>query len=90
MRELIGRLRALLTPRERRNSVILFVAMMGGAALEMVGVAAIPAFVAVLSDPAALDQVPGLSAYADRAGLDTPDWTDLLNDLTNANYSGEL
>ena len=25
-----------------------------------------------------------------QAGLDTPDWTDLLNDLTNANYSGEL
>jgi len=25
-----------------------------------------------------------------RAGLDTPDWTDLLNDLTNANYPGEL
>lgn len=25
-----------------------------------------------------------------QAGLDTPDWTDLLNDLTNANYPGEL
>ena len=25
-----------------------------------------------------------------QAGLDTPDWTDLLNDLTNANYTGEL
>jgi hypothetical protein len=25
-----------------------------------------------------------------QAGLDIPDWTDLLNDLTNANYPGEL
>jgi hypothetical protein len=24
-----------------------------------------------------------------QAGVDTPDWTDLLNDLTNANYPGE-
>ncbi|HEX8384577.1 MAG TPA: hypothetical protein VF576_00245, partial [Rubricoccaceae bacterium] len=73
MRELITQIHALLTPRERRNFVVLFALMMGGAVLEMVGVAAIPAFVAVLADPTALDRVPGVGAYADRAGLDTPE-----------------
>src|SRR4051812_31221525 len=42
----------LLTGREKRNALVLLVLMVIGAILEVVAVSAIPAFVALLSDPA--------------------------------------
>jgi ATP-binding cassette subfamily C protein len=42
----------LLTGREKRNAIVLLLLMVAGAILEVVAVSAIPAFVALLSDPA--------------------------------------
>jgi ATP-binding cassette subfamily C protein len=68
MLELIRKLRYLLTPRERWQAGLLFVLMTGGAVLEMVGVGAIPAFVALLSDPEAARDLPVLGPQIE--GLD--------------------
>jgi len=51
MRDVIGKLRALLTRRDKRAALLLLGMMLIGAAMEMVGVGAIPAFIALLSDP---------------------------------------
>lgn len=51
MRQSLGKLRYLLTAREQRQALLLLTLMMIGAVLEMVGVGAIPAFVALLSQP---------------------------------------
>src|SRR5438105_3487805 len=47
----IRKLRNLLSPREQWQAVALLGMMLFGAVLEMLGVGAIPAFVALLSDP---------------------------------------
>ena len=73
MRELISRLAVLLTPRERRQALVLFGLMMAGAVLEMIGVGAIPAFVTLLSDPTGLDRLPAVQRVADRIGADSPE-----------------
>ncbi len=51
MRDIIYKLARVLTPRERVQAVLLLVGMIVAAVLEMVGVGAIPAFVATLTDP---------------------------------------
>ena len=51
MSSTVGKLRRLLTPREQKQAVLLFVMMILGAVLEMIGVGAIPAFIALLSEP---------------------------------------
>jgi ATP-binding cassette subfamily C protein len=48
----IRKMRRLLSPREQWQAVALLGMMLIGAVLEMLGVGAIPAFVALLSDPA--------------------------------------
>jgi ABC-type multidrug transport system fused ATPase/permease subunit len=48
---MLGRLTALMSPRQRAQLAILFVAMMGGALMEMVGIGAIPAFAALVGSP---------------------------------------
>lgn len=50
-REHIHKLRYLMTPREQRRASLLLMLMMGGAVLEVVGVGAIPAFLALLNRP---------------------------------------
>lgn len=54
MRQAIYELHYLLSPRERRNAVILLLAMLAGAVLEMLAVGAIPGFVALLTDASRL------------------------------------
>ena len=54
MIDVIRKLRDLLSRRDQRLAVVLLGMMLGGAILEMVGVAAIPAFIALLSDPSRL------------------------------------
>lgn len=51
MRSLFGKISYLLTAREKRMAAVLLVAMLVGALLEVAGVGAIPAFVALLSGP---------------------------------------
>jgi ATP-binding cassette subfamily C protein len=54
MRDVLRKLRYLLSAQEQRTSLILFVLLALGAVLEMVSLSAIPAFVALLSDPSRL------------------------------------
>ena len=51
MRDVISKLRMLLSRRDKRVALVLLLMMFIGAAMEMVGVGAIPAFIALLSDP---------------------------------------
>lgn len=66
------KLLALLSPRDRRNSVILLLMMVTGAALEVVGVAAVPAFVSAVVYPDKLAQFPALYGFLDSLGLTEP------------------
>src|SRR5690349_22767895 len=54
MRDILSKLRDILTPREIRHAGLVFILMVVGATLEMLGVGAIPAFIALLSDPASI------------------------------------
>lgn len=73
MRELIQKLAVLLSPRERWQAVGLFGMMLGGTLLELVGVGAIPAFVALLSDPAGIDRLPEAARVLEVLGATTPE-----------------
>jgi ATP-binding cassette, subfamily B, bacterial PglK len=48
---MLGRLTALMSRRQRVQLAVLFVAMMAGALMEMVGIGAIPAFAALVGSP---------------------------------------
>jgi ATP-binding cassette, subfamily B, bacterial PglK len=48
---MLGKLTGLMSPRQRIQLAILFVAMMVGALMEMVGIGAIPAFAALVGSP---------------------------------------
>ena len=73
MRELIQKLTVLLTTRERWQAVGLFGLMLGGTLLELVGVGAIPVFVALLSDPTAFDRFPQVARLLAHLGATTPE-----------------
>ena len=61
-------LRSILTPSERRQTIMLFVMMLGMAFLETVGVASIMPFIAVLSDPQIIETNRWLSATFEYSG----------------------
>lgn len=67
----LKKLLSLLDAREKRDAAILFGMMLIGAMLEVVGVAAIPAFVSVVIDPDGLRGYPVVGGLIDRAGLDS-------------------
>jgi ATP-binding cassette, subfamily B, bacterial PglK len=48
---MVGRLTALMSRRQRAQLAILFMAMMAGALMEMIGIGAIPAFAALVGSP---------------------------------------
>lgn len=60
MIDVLHKLRALLSAREQRGAVALLAMMLVGAVMEMAGVAAIPAFIALLSDPAKVQRFPAV------------------------------
>lgn len=60
----------LLDAREKRNGAILLVLMLLGAFMEVLGVAAVPAFVSAVVEPERLRQVPFVAGIADRLGLE--------------------
>jgi len=57
------KLTALMTPRQRVQLTILFVAMMFGALMEMVGIGAIPAFAALVGSPERVMKDPRVLRY---------------------------
>ena len=64
MRQILRKLSYLLSAREKRNAVILFVLTWIGALLDVVGVGAIPAFVGVISMPEKLlERAPVRAVY---------------------------
>ena len=72
MREIFAKLSYLFTRREKRNGALLFALMVGGAFFEVVGVGAVPAFVAAISIPdRLLERAPVRWAY-DRLGMESP------------------
>ncbi len=73
MGELIRKLAVLLSPRERWQAMALFMLMLGGTLLELVGVGAIPAFVALLSNPGVMGRFPRAVVAVRWLGLDEPE-----------------
>ncbi|WP_156032575.1 ABC transporter ATP-binding protein [Parvularcula oceani] len=66
----LRRLYSLLTPKDRRNGAILLCMMGVTAILDLIGVAAVPLFVATLVDPEQLDRFPWLAGALEARGLD--------------------
>jgi ATP-binding cassette, subfamily B, bacterial PglK len=67
---------ALLTPHERKRGLMVLVLVMGMALLEIVSVASVMPFLAVLGNPEMLHTNPILNTvytHAQRLGIDTPD-----------------
>lgn len=68
------KLGSLLSRRAKRNGAILLLLMIAGACLEVVGVAAVPAYVSLVAYPEKLEQIPVLYDTINRLGLtDTND-----------------
>src|SRR5262245_66520401 len=62
MLTLVRQLASLLTTKERRQIVVLLAMMCVGAALEVIGVGAVPAFLLVLNDPSRVGRIGILRA----------------------------
>ena len=69
MPDLLSKLSYLLTPREKRNAVVLFILTSIGAAFEVVGVGAIPAFLGVISVPERILEFDAVRRVYDALGL---------------------
>ncbi len=71
MKQQIIKLWRLLSPRDRRNAGILLLLMVAAAILEVVGVAAIPAFVGAVVQPERAHAIGWVGDLLTRLGLDT-------------------
>jgi ATP-binding cassette subfamily C protein len=71
MREILRQLNYLLAPSEKRNGVLLFVLMTVGALSEVVGVGAIPAFLAVIAIPEKLLENDTVRTVYDALGMES-------------------
>jgi ABC-type multidrug transport system fused ATPase/permease subunit len=69
----LKKLVALLDRRARRNAVILLLLMIVGAGMEVVGVAAVPAYVSMVVYPEQLARFPALRSMIERLGLNDTD-----------------
>ncbi|HEV7372957.1 ABC transporter ATP-binding protein [Arenibaculum sp.] len=65
----LKKLVALLDRRARRNGIILLLMMIAGAGMEVVGVAAVPAYVSMVVYPEQLARFPLLQSTVERLGL---------------------
>lgn len=72
MRDVFRQLDYLLTPREKRNGGVLFLLMTIGALSEVVGVGAIPAFLAVIVIPDELLEIGIVRTVYDALGMGSP------------------
>jgi ATP-binding cassette subfamily C protein len=73
MRDLLKKLSYLLSRRQKRNGVILFIMMIVGALFEVIGVGAIPAFVGVISMPERLLEEDAVRFVYDLLGMESPE-----------------
>ena len=73
MRTTLARLARILDPRERRNALVLLALMGVGAAFEVVGVGAIPAFVGVVTAPDVLLEIEPVRASFAAVGVSDPE-----------------
>lgn len=71
MREILRQLDYLLAPSEKRNGVILFLLMTVGAMAEVIGVGAIPAFLAVIAIPEKLLENETVRTVYDGLGMES-------------------
>ncbi|MFL5616092.1 MAG: ABC transporter ATP-binding protein [Gemmatimonadaceae bacterium] len=69
--DIVRKLERLLSKREQRHAFLLLAMMVVGAVLEMVGVGAIPAFVALLSDPSRITRYALPREMMSALGADT-------------------
>lgn len=67
----LTRLLELLSPRDKRTATLLFGMMLIGAFLEIVGLAAVPAFVSLVVEPERLAEIPRVGPFLAGIGLDT-------------------
>lgn len=67
----VRQLAYLFSRREKLGAIVLLALMLAGAVLEMTGIGAIPAYVAVLSNPEVLDQYPRAQRLMADLGLVT-------------------
>ncbi|MGN2624129.1 ABC transporter ATP-binding protein [Stutzerimonas balearica] len=72
MFEVYKKLNALFNQQERRKVELLFLLMLGAALVEVVGVASVMPFVAVLSNPAVVETNPYLAALYQWSGMQQP------------------
>jgi ABC-type bacteriocin/lantibiotic exporter with double-glycine peptidase domain len=63
------KMRALLSPREQRQALLLLTMMMGAAMLEVAGIASVMPFIIVLTDPSLIQTIPALSLAYDLFGF---------------------
>ncbi|MCG5533876.1 ABC transporter ATP-binding protein/permease [Halorhodospira sp. 9621] len=71
MRDLLGKLSILIQGRERWIAAGLLVLMIGNAALQLVGVASVMPFLAVLGDPQTIQQNEALATAFDGLGFES-------------------
>ena len=71
MIETLRKILAILTPRERRQGVLVLVMMTILAVIEMAGVASIMPFLAVLGNPSVVEQNPYLSSVYEWMGFES-------------------
>jgi ABC-type multidrug transport system fused ATPase/permease subunit len=62
---------AILSPRERRNALLVLVAAFVMAAIEVVGIGAVAAFIAAVADPQVIERSAWLSTLRARSGVES-------------------
>jgi ATP-binding cassette, subfamily B, bacterial PglK len=72
MTDVLNKLNYLLSRREKRNGVILFLMMIVGAFFEVVGVGAIPAFVGIIAMPERILEIEAARSVYDYLGMESP------------------
>ena len=73
MRKVLRQLSYVLSRREKRNGILLLILMMVGALLEVVGVGAIPAFIASISVPDKLLEIDAVAKVYATLGVGSPE-----------------
>ncbi|WP_349370904.1 ABC transporter ATP-binding protein [Salinarimonas sp.] len=72
MKNSLAQLLALLRPKDKRNGLVLLAMMLVSAVLEVVGLAAVPAFVGALVDPERLGTIPFVGEDLRELGSESP------------------
>ena len=68
----LNRLRPLFSRRDKLMYGVMLLLMVGGALLEVVGIGAVPAFIATLATPDEVRALPYVGPILSALGIDTP------------------